>query len=88
MSATSIADILNQTQKTFACHRKAIKVLRKIQRRDPGSFIEVKSAHVVRLLTEPQEFTPYLKQILLIFKREPSVERLVQFIIAFCTSST
>lgn len=69
----SIADVLNECQKTFAVHRKCIRALRKIQTQDPKKFIK--------------DFVPYLNRILVVFKREPAVERVVQFLVNFATFS-
>ncbi len=67
----SIADVLNECQKTFAVHRKCIRALRKIQSQDPKKFIK--------------DFVPYLNRVLAVFKREPAVERVVQFVVNFAT---
>jgi condensin complex subunit 3 len=67
----TIPDVLNECQKTFAVHRKCLKALRKIQSQDPKKFIK--------------DFVPYLNRVLVVFKREPAVERVVQFVVNFAT---
>ena len=69
----TIVDILEDVQKTFATHRRCVKALRKIQSNDPQKFTK--------------DFIPYLNRILVVFKREPAVERLIQFIVNFSTFS-
>jgi condensin complex subunit 3 len=68
---SAIAQLLGQCQKTFASHKKCLKAMRKLLAKDPQQFAK--------------EFIPLLNKILLIFKREPAVERLIQFIITFST---
>lgn len=58
---------LNSIQKSFSCHKRYISIFRKQINRDVKGFAK--------------EFFPCLYQILLVFKREPAVERLVQFIV-------
>ena len=70
----SIANILDECQRTFACHKKNIKLLRAIQKDDPDKFME--------------SFVPFINQLLVVFKREASVERLIQFILAFVHSKS
>jgi condensin complex subunit 3 len=69
MTNENISRILQECQKSFAYHKKANKALYKLQSSDPKQFIK--------------DFLPFLNRILLVFNREPAVERLVQFIIHF-----
>lgn len=64
--------IFQESQKTFAYHKKGIKKLKKLQWKYSIEFQEI--------------FLFLLKKILIIFKREPTIERLVQFIIQFSTT--
>ncbi|PRP79977.1 hypothetical protein PROFUN_05953 [Planoprotostelium fungivorum] len=64
-------EILHQVQRTFACHRKAAVSLRAVQSQDPQKFQTI--------------LKRFLKPILVIFKREPSIERLISFIVSFAT---
>lgn len=68
---TRMTEILHECQKSFAYHKKGIIGMKKLLLNDPNSF--------------QAEFISHLNQILLIFKREPAVERLVQFIVGFAT---
>lgn len=68
----AIAEVLRDCQKTFASHKRGIKTLKKIQKNEPEAF--------------PKQFIPLINRLLIIFKREPSVERLIQFIITFATT--
>ncbi len=67
----TIPDILHECQRTFASHKKGLVSMRKIQNKDPEKFM--------------QDFLQYLNRILVVFKREPAVERLIQFVVQFAT---
>jgi hypothetical protein len=66
-----IAGILQEVQKGFAGHKKALRQLRLIQKEDPNYFNKY--------------FLELLKKVLVIFKRELTVERIIQFVISFAT---
>jgi condensin complex subunit 3 len=67
----SLAEILNEAQHSFAGHRKQIIILKKLQGRNPSQFFE--------------DFCGCLDHVLLVFKREPAVERIVSFMVSFAT---
>jgi hypothetical protein len=62
-----LAQILDQCQKSFASHQRCMKALAKLCKQDYTSF---KDALVGQL-----------NKVLLVLKREPSIERLIQFIV-------
>ncbi len=68
-----VADYFDEAQKSFANHKKAIRKLRRIYHQNTKDVSKV--------------IFKFLKQIMVVFKREPSVERLVQFIVGFATES-
>jgi condensin complex subunit 3 len=68
-----IAMQLNRAQKTIAAHRRCAVALRKLQEQEPKVFFE--------------QFLHMIKPILLVFKREPNVERLIQFVIQYISNA-
>lgn len=68
---TKLTEILEECQKSFGYHKKGIAKLRKLLKTNPKAF--------------QNEFYTHLKQILVVFKREPAAERLIQFIINLAT---
>jgi condensin complex subunit 3 len=72
-TTTSVLQSLDECQRSFASHRKCVVKLKKIQKSDPKEFREaVLSA---------------LDKALLVFKREPCVERLFQFVTDYVSFS-
>jgi hypothetical protein len=63
---TALAEILDQTQRTFAAHSKGLKQFKRLYKTSPNKFRMV--------------FTPMLNKILFAPKGESSAERLVKFI--------
>jgi condensin complex subunit 3 len=66
----AVATILDECQRSFATHRKALHSLTKLHVEHIG-FVE--------------EFMAHVNRVLVVFKREPAVERVVQFIVKFVT---
>jgi condensin complex subunit 3 len=64
--------ILDDCQRTTATHKKSCLALLRLYAHDPDKFKEQLLAHIDRLL--------------LVFKREPAVERVCKFIVHFVTS--
>lgn len=64
-----IATTLNKVQKTSACHGKCLATLKKQVHHK--KFYDV--------------FFPMLSRIFLVFKREPTIERIVKFVTTFST---
>jgi condensin complex subunit 3 len=69
----NIPQVLNECQKTFASHKKGVSTLCKLRQKDSKAF----DAELLNLIN----------RILVVFKRDPAVERLIQFLIAFCVTS-
>ena len=67
---TLLCQFLDQAQKTFAVHKRCMKSFKKLYHVDHDVFKE--------------ELIKQINRILVIFKREPAVERLVQFIVSAC----
>eukprot|EP01114_Cavostelium_apophysatum_P015640 TRINITY_DN4306_c0_g1_i1.p1 TRINITY_DN4306_c0_g1~~TRINITY_DN4306_c0_g1_i1.p1 ORF type:complete len:1452 (-),score=526.24 TRINITY_DN4306_c0_g1_i1:463-4818(-) len=59
--------LLDQCQKTFAVHQRCMKSMKKLYLSDSKSF--------------KREFLRHLHRVLVFFKREPAIERIVQFMI-------
>ena len=72
-TTTLVLQSLDECQKSFAAHRKCVIKLKKAQKSDPKEFR-------VAMLSA-------LDKALLVFKREPCVERLFQFITDFVSFS-
>lgn len=62
-----IATIFTRAQKTTAAHKKCVQLLKKIETQPNFS----------------KHFLQTILPILLVFKREPAIERIVQFIVNF-----
>lgn len=63
-----ISRILDDCQKSFGAHQKSLKAMKRLYLLNPVLF--------------KKEFQSVLNQVLLISKREPAVERTIQFIFA------
>lgn len=72
---STLAANFNRAQRSVAADRKCFAALKKLQQEsDKDEFLEC--------------FLRMLFPILLCFKREPAVERLIRFVAAFCTHSS
>jgi condensin complex subunit 3 len=71
--ATVVLQSLDECQRSFASHRKCVLRLKKVQSANPKEFKEAVTSAIDRAL--------------LVFKREPCVERLFQFITDFVSFS-
>ena len=63
--------IFDDVQRSVVSHNRRLTSLSKIYRQDPDNFFT--------------QFVPYLNKILIIFKKENCVKRLMSFIVAFFT---
>jgi len=70
--AHAIANTFNKAQKNTACHKKCAQYLNTIRQEDKDKFLE--------------HFVKRMFPLLLVFKREPAVERVVHFIVQFATT--
>ncbi len=68
-----LATIFDECQRTSSAHKKRIKSLNEVRLKHADSF--------------DKEFFLHIDRILLIWKKEPSVERLCNFITSFVTSN-
>lgn len=66
--------ILDQSQRSLALHRRALQAAIRLHEADPTGFTE--------------QFVRLIQPVLLVKKREPSVERVIQFLVLFATSTT
>ena len=69
----AVLQSLDECQRSFAAHRKCVLRLKKVQASQPAEFREAMMGAVDRAL--------------LVFKREPCVERLFQFVTDFVSFS-
>jgi condensin complex subunit 3 len=69
-----LATILDECQKSFHAHKKGISMMQQLRQADEAGFREL--------------FLGHLDRILLVFKREVAVERLVQLIVNFATQNS
>ena len=73
ITTATVLQSLDECQRSFASHRKCVVKLKKVQKSEPKEFREaVLSA---------------LDKALLVFKREPCVERLFQFVTDYVSFS-
>ena len=68
-----MAKVLDDAQRSVASHTRCLASMCKLYRQNPKGFLP--------------ELTPYLNKILLVFKKEPSIDRLLSFISAFVTQA-
>jgi hypothetical protein len=71
MGKVSLESIFQTAQQTAATHKKCVKQLNKLCQEDPAEFID--------------KFLVLIKLPLLVFKKEPAVERLISLIANFAT---
>src|SRR5690625_5141360 len=69
----TLTTLLDECQHSFGAHRRALRELTKL--------------HVENNKAFHREFISQLNRILVIFQREPSVERIIQFLVKFATST-
>jgi condensin complex subunit 3 len=66
-----IATLLDEAQRSFAVHHRCTTAMRAIHAEDDLTFV--------------QALVPHLNKVLLVFKKEPSVERVIEFITGYVT---
>jgi condensin complex subunit 3 len=71
MGKVTIESIFQTAQQTAATHKKCVKQLNKLAADEPKEFVD--------------KFLTLIKLPLLVYKREPAVERLISLIINFST---
>lgn len=71
---TDLGVLFNKAQKNTSCHRKCLQKAETLFAEDPDQFID--------------DFMCFLPRCLSVPKQEPSIERLLQFVIKFVASTT
>jgi len=69
MADGRIAEILNRAQTSFAAHRKCIEQMKAVRSADSAGFDPI--------------LLQTLRHVLLVFRRDPCIERLIQFTVSF-----
>jgi len=69
----AVSKIFDECQNSLAAHRKCITKLRSLHQQDPRVFAE--------------QFAHNMHNVLAVYKREQTAERVVKFIVSYLTSA-